>query len=198
MNKNKKMRSQNMLVAIGLINILLGIFLLINSFTQFSVHLYFLRPSLLFILGGFFLYRLLTSEKRPLYIFASIVFLLAAILFLLVDSGITQFSTHQLWPFFVLFTGIALFPSGYVKYKFIHPVFIVPALMLFFLGSLFLLFSFNVIKIPLSHFVLKWWPVLLIFGGLGLIFLYFYNQKYAHIIQKSDSMRESFTYEDEL
>ncbi|MGL4981249.1 MAG: LiaI-LiaF-like domain-containing protein [Treponemataceae bacterium] len=198
MNKNKKNRSQNMLVAIGLLNVLLGIFLLINSFTPFSIHLYFFRPTVLFILGGFFLYRLLTSNRRPLFVFLSIVFLLAALLFLLADSGLTQFSTNQLWPFFVVFTGLALFPSGYLKYKRLHPVFSVPAIMLFFMGLLFLLFSFDIIEMSLLMFAMKWWPLLFIFVGLGLILLFFYNQNMSTVSKKSETSLETFNDEDDI
>ncbi len=167
---------RNIILAVGIFSILTGILLLGLLSSELSFRNFFLRPTLLFILGAITIYISLVSTRYPLFTFSGMFFCCAGILFLFIDAKLIKSNIEQLWPVLVIMSGVFLFPSCYLRSKKITPSYVVPAMCLVCLGLLFLLFSMDIIKIPFSTFAARWWPFVLIIFGIGLVILFFLNQ----------------------
>ena len=167
---------RNIILAVGIFSILIGILLLGLFSSELSFRNFFLRPTLLLLLGAVTIYISLVSTRYPLFTFSGMFFCCAGVLFLLIDAKLVKSSVEQLWPILVIMSGIFLFPSCYLRSKKITSSYVVPAVCLVCLGLLFLLFSMDIIKTPLRTFAARWWPFVLIIFGIGLVILFFLSQ----------------------
>jgi hypothetical protein len=48
---------------------------------------------------------------------------------------------------------------------------VVPSLAFVILGSVLLIFSFNIVPFSFSHFMIRWWPLLVVLTGLMLVLI---------------------------
>lgn len=92
-----------------------------------------------------------------------------------VNVNVMDFSFAKLWPLLMISFGITLVPSGYLRFKKMRTIYLVPAAMLCVLGILFSLFAFDIITIPFRTFFMYMWPAILLCAGLILIVYYFYS-----------------------
>jgi predicted MFS family arabinose efflux permease len=60
----------------------------------------------------------------------------------------------------MLFFAIAFAVAGYLHYKRLHPLYVVPAFVFAGVGFLFLLFSTDIIHLSLITVALWWFPLL--------------------------------------
>lgn len=167
----------NILLAAGLVFIVLGILLLIYFFTDTNPGLEFWLPAAFFCMGTVLLYRGFTRHVKSGVVFTGFFLSIGAILILLSNSSILPFSLVQLWPLFSVVFAVSLICSGLYKYRGLRPRYFVPAIMMLFLGGVLSLFSFDIIKLSFSAFAGKFWPVILILAGVGLLVLFVYQKK---------------------
>ncbi len=82
----------------------------------------------------------------------------------------------RIWPFFMVFVGIAIGASGFVKARRAKAAFLMPAAAFVMLGLSFLPFSLRLVGMSFSSFVKSAWPVLIIGAGVILVSLYVGNR----------------------
>jgi hypothetical protein len=155
---------------IGLLLMLLGAVFLLGSLegsSRVSVMAAFL--SVLF--GALCALYAIKLNKRSTYLFAAAFFLMAGIFLFLQAIRIIPFSFSQAWPLLSVFSGLALLPAGWRRYGGFSSRFFVPSCAFVILGCVMLVFSFNMVPFSFFHFVLEWWPLLLVLCGLVLILI---------------------------
>jgi hypothetical protein len=152
---------------IGLLLMLLGVASLLGTISgasRFSVLISFL----VVIIGAIFAVIAVKLNNRSIYFFIA-AFLLQMGFFLFLSSlHIFPFSFSEMWPLLSVFAGISLIIAGWHRYGKLRPWYMVPAIVFVILGSILLMFSFDVIPFSFVHFVLNWWPLLLVLAGLIL------------------------------
>ena len=178
-------KKYNSLLAGGLLFIFIGFVLLAAKFANRGASLFLTYPAILMFVGGTILYIGVTKFKRAIPLFLGIMLLLSGFLILLVNVNIFELGLYQLWPLFVIFSGIALSISGFFRYKRLVGAIFVPTLLLFAMGGFFLLFSLNIIKVPFRDFALMWWPMLFVLTGIALVILFLYTQGNQKSIMES-------------
>jgi hypothetical protein len=124
---------------------------------------------LVVIIGAVFAVVAVTLNKRSVYFFIAAFFLQTGFFLVLSSLNILPFSLSQSWPLFSIFAGLSLFIAGYHRYGKIRPWYVVPSVALVILGCILLMFSFDVVPFSFSHFILNWWPLLLVLAGLILV-----------------------------
>ena len=152
---------------IGLLFMSLGVIFLIGSSDKIStVSVFF---SFFFMASGItcaiFSIRL---NKRSLYMFFAAFFIMLGLFVFLSALQIFPIKFSKAWPVFSIFSGIALIPSGWHRFGILKKQYLVPAIAFIILGAVLLIFSFDLVPFSLFHFVLTWWPLLLVLAGLTL------------------------------
>lgn len=166
---------QNIMLAMGLLLLLAGVFMLVKLSSS-ATNVFAVRPVILMSLGVVVLFLSLAFTQNSLFVFVGLLFLLCGGVTLLTDTGITPHNMKQLWPLFVVSCGVALFPAGVYKLKRIRTVYLFPAIMLVLFGCVFLLFSMHVVGMSFTKFIIRWWPLILVAFGIGLVVLFFIQQ----------------------
>ena len=87
-------------------------------------------------------------------------------------STLLGWSFAQSWPLIMVSAGIAWLVAGFRRSRKAKAGFIVPSSCFILLGSLFCLFSFDIVDMSLGAFVRVWWPSFLILGGIVLFVAY--------------------------
>lgn len=151
---------------------LLGIASLLGTISGTS-RISVLISFLVVIIGAVFAVIAVKLNKRSLYFFIAAFFLQLGFFLFLSSLHIIPFPLSDLWPFFSIFAGISLFIAGWHRYGKISPRYLVPSAAFVILGSVLLMFSFDVIPFSFSQFILKWWPLLLVLAGLVLVLVSF-------------------------
>lgn len=165
----------NILLACGVVSILVGIFLLLRVATDSQLELSFLTLALVFT-GAVLVYLSLALYRRALFFFVGLYLCCASILNLIAASHFVPLSIRQLWPAEVIICGVCLLVTSFFKNHRLCARYFFPALSLIVLGSIFLLFSLNIVHVSFASVFFRWWPVLLVLGGASLIALYLYQQ----------------------
>lgn len=173
--QTKSSVKQNFMLAAGLILVLVGILYCVKTFSA-TARIFALRPIFFLVIGALFLFLAFAFTGNSVFVFFGIFSILSGIVFILIDTGITNLRLSELWPAFVIASGIALFPAGFYKMRRVRTVYLFPAITLGVLGILFLMFSLHVIRLPFSHFIAHVWPVMILFFGIMLVFLYLWQQ----------------------
>jgi uncharacterized membrane protein len=106
-----------------------------------------------------------------------LLFHLIGFLFILIDLELISYAFSQLWPVVLIFAGFCLFVTNFYKQSRILKQFLVPAVLLFCLGLVFLLFSLHLFNFTFSQFVVEWWPLFIVVMGIILVVLFFINKK---------------------
>lgn len=130
--------------------------------------------------------------RKSILLYVGLNLLIYSVAALVANANPITLGLNKLWPLVMISFGITLVPSGYLKYKKIRTVYIIPASALVFLGTVFALFAFHIIKTPFRIFVAYMWPVILIGAGLVLVGYYIYslNNKEKFIDDSDDSELE--------
>lgn len=170
--KRPDLKMLNLILALGMFLIAVGFLLILccagtNPGLSFSV-----LPGVLVLLGMGNLFVYLTIKKQPFRLFFGMVFCLSgAFTFVLAFLGLMA-KFAQLWPFYIVFVAVSLFVAGRTIGKRFSFTYDLMGLVIFCIGCFFLLFSFNVIKIPFNRLAVYAFPVLLILAGVFLIVLF--------------------------
>ncbi len=152
-------------LVIGLIFIVVGLLLLLNRFNLFYVTWSKIYPVLLVIAGLYFFYKAFRGKSENA--FWGTFFLLMGSYFLLQNFHIIhRFQFYEFWPVFIVALGVSFIilflfkPSDWAL--------LIPGSILTFFGAIILFhtldFSYMVIR-----FAQKFWPLVLVIIGIGLI-----------------------------
>jgi len=173
--QTKYRKEANFILAVGLLLVFIGLFVLVGN-QEKATKIFALRPVLSLSSGIILLFIALALTGESFSVFLGCFFVLMGVVFLLVDSHIIPYSFSEMWPTIMIASGLALFPAGLYRAKRIRTVYLFPAIMLVLLGICFLLFSLQVFPIPFRVFVSRFWPLLIIICGLGLVVMFFVQQ----------------------
>lgn len=186
--KKREPRFPNKNLILGIILILFGGILLLRQL-GFLPSLGNLWPLPILLLGLFFLYKVFLAGKSPKYLIPGMLLSLIGAFFILMNTVITESKLEQIWPVFMLITGLSILPYGlYKKSRKARITIIIPVLAIIILSIVFLMFSLNLINENFIDFVFKWWPVIIVFSGALLITLYCIKlKKLKNQMNKSDS-----------
>jgi hypothetical protein len=153
---------------IGLLLMFFGSAFLLGSLTGRS-HVSVLVSFIFVMLGSLFAFLAIKLNKRSVYLFFATFFLLVGLFLFLFSLRILPVSFSQAWPLISVFSGLALFPSGWRRFGGIHPAYVVPSIVFVALGSALLVFSLDLVSFSFRQFMLNWWPLLVVLAGLILV-----------------------------
>ncbi|MBQ1628206.1 MAG: hypothetical protein II098_03480 [Treponema sp.] len=193
----KNMNFMNLILAVGLGLIFLGFVLILcfaGSLPPFSS---LILPDGLFIAGFANLYYFLAFKKSPFRLFLSISLSMCGVFASLLVYGVLPLSIKELWPLFIIITSAALFVSGRYNGGSFAISYDFPAVALFILGGLYLLFSLGIIKVPFKTLALMSCPIVLIAAGLFLIILFLRRKALLEILPEEISDAFNKDEEDE-
>ena len=165
----------NMLLAIGVILIIVGLILI----SRFSAGQEIPVGSILtMILGAVIFYVAMTLIHWAFLFYLGLLIFFLGLCMTFIFANVLPFGPEHLWPITVLLSGICLIFTCIFKHRKIRGVYLFPSILIEILGIIFLLFSMNVIKIPFSVFVAKWSPFVLIFSGVALVVVFFWQRNF--------------------
>ncbi|MDR2394787.1 MAG: DUF5668 domain-containing protein [Treponema sp.] len=110
-------------------------------------------------------------NKRSLYLFFATFFMLVGFFLFLFALQIIPVAFAEAWPLISVFSGLALFPAGWHRYGALQSRYVVPSIAFVILGSVLLVFSFNLVPFSFSQFMMRWWPLLVVLTGLMLVLI---------------------------
>lgn len=167
----KKLSSKmlNVLLAVAMLAIFMGIFLILGFSGDFAPFALTALPVAIFFFGLVFLYVFMAFSKTSFKLFMGLLFTMTGLLGLLMADNIVCIPFKQTWPSFVVITGLALLAVGCSTGRKHSMNYVGPAVLLIVTGLLLFLFSFKVIKMPLRQFMIFAGPVLLVVGGIVLV-----------------------------
>ncbi|WP_010255725.1 LiaI-LiaF-like domain-containing protein [Treponema primitia] len=155
---------------IGLLLMFFGSAFLLGTLegtTRFSV----LRAFFFVIIGALCAFFAIKLNKRSVYLFFATFFLLIGFFLFLSALRIIPFSFSQGWPLLSIFAGLALLPAGWHRFGAIRTRYVVPAVVFVLLGCILMVFSFRLAPFSFKHFVISWWPLLVVLIGLILVLI---------------------------
>lgn len=155
---------------IGFLLMFLGSAFLLGTLevaTRFSV----LRAFFFVIIGVLFAFFAIKLNKRSIYLFFATFFLLVGFFLFLFALHIIPFSFSQGWPLLSVFAGLALLPAGWHRFGSFRSRYVVPSVAFLLLGCALMVFSFRMVPFSFKHFVISWWPLLVVLIGLTLVLL---------------------------
>ncbi len=176
----------------GLFFVFVGCSLIVAFFSPSESYYFLVPPTLAFVFGTTILYFNLVGKKHTYYTFIGLLLTSAWLPLLLVSAQVIPYTMSEMWPIMVILSALMLIPLGFIRYGFLPISFVVSGCVLFGLGSIFLLFSLDIIKMSITAFVSKWWPMTFVVFGLLLIWLFFYTKKH----EKENWVKSSDDYED--
>jgi hypothetical protein len=153
---------------------LIGIAFLLGTITGISQAS--VLVSFFFVLVGAFCATLAVKLnrnifKRSVYLFFSTFFILVGLFLFLSALNIFPVPFFRAWPLLSLFSGLALIPAGWNRFRALRFRYIVPAIAFVVLGCILLVFSFDMVPFSFTQFILRWWPLLVVLAGLLLVIL---------------------------
>lgn len=155
----------------GMILIVIGGLILVNKLDLLDFRFRDIFPYLLIALGVLFVFRLISQKHRSAVFPATFFLLLGAFLLFRQYSYYSWHIYHftDFWPVILLIIGLAFFAQFIAKPK--DWGLLIPALILLFIGSLFLARNYGWFYVyDVEYYFHLYWPVILILIGLGLIF----------------------------
>jgi hypothetical protein len=120
------------------------------------------------IIGALFAFFAIKLNKRSTYLFCAAFFLMVGLFLFLSALHIIPIAFSQGWPLLSVFAGLALFPSGWHRYGAFRSRYVVPSILFVILGSVLLIFSFDMVPFSFAQFILNWWPLLIVLAGMLL------------------------------
>lgn len=165
-----------LLLAIGVVLILAGLFCGFQFFTEIDEHLP-VSSVLISVSGAILIYFSLAVVGNAAVFFSGLyIFLLGTVSFFLTLRAFPNIHFRHLWPALMVFCSVCLFCTCFYKYKRLRSIYGFPALLMLGLGGIFFLFSFSVVKFSFVRFISRWWPLMLIICGGALVSLFLYQQ----------------------
>lgn len=167
---------QNLILAVGLVCILAGLFLMTLFAAEIDAPV---SPSATFVmvLGAVIFYLSMVFLHWASFFFIGMCFFFFGLTTMFISTNILPYGMSQLWPAELVLCGICLLLTSIFKHKKVRGVYLFPSSLMIGLGLFFLLFSFNIIQISFAEFISRWFPFILIFFGGGLLSIFFYQKK---------------------
>ena len=153
---------------LGLCLMILGttfLFGFLERASQISIFLAFL----LVVAGVFCTILAVRLNKRSSYLFFGSFFLMAGIYLFLSAMAVFPLGFSRAWPLLSVFSGLALLPAGWRRHGGFKTSFFVPSCAFVILGCFLLFFSLRVVPFSFREFIITWWPLLFLLGGLTLV-----------------------------
>jgi len=160
----------NFIFIIGFFLMFLGSAFLIESLMDIS-RISILLSFFLMILGICCAVFAIRLNLRSLYLFFAALFLQAGVFLFLYTLHIIPFHLSRLWPLLSVFSGIALFPAGWHKYRIIRANYLVPSVAFIILGAFLMVFALDIVPLSLAQFLRKWWSLVIVIAGLILLLI---------------------------
>lgn len=185
--KNPGTKILNSILALGMLFIFLGVLLTLAflgsspDFATWSI------PVVIFLAGLVDLYIYIAFSRSSFKLFLGLGLTFFGIFSLLLACKLFPSGLESLWPVYALLTGLALAIAGRTTGKRFTLNYDFPALVLLGLGIVFLLFSFDVIKIPLRSLAVFIYPGILILAGAFLVILFFHRKALLDILPEEVS-----------
>jgi hypothetical protein len=156
----------------GIIFMCFGVALLRNNLSNFSQAAVVLSFFLVFLGVGLTILAI-KLNKRSVFVFFGVFFLLVCIFLVLSMLKIFPLPFSRAWPLLSVFSGVAILSAGFMRYRSIRWRYFVPSISFIALGFLLLFFSLNIITLSFAEFVKQWWPLFVLLWGLVLILVSF-------------------------
>lgn len=170
-----KQIKQNIILAIGLVFIAVGIILGACNFS--AAESANLRPAIIVILvGALFLFFGLGFLRNSFIVFIGFMIFLLGIPVLLSTLEIIQLSPFKMVPYAMMSAGISLFLVGLYKFRRVRSSYTFISATLLVLGVFFWLFSTGILKFSLTTFVSRWLPLLILVLGVALVAVFYVQQ----------------------
>ncbi len=198
--KKPESKFLNSILAVGMFFIFIGILLVLAFAGNSPDFAFWSIPVVIFFTGMVFLYSYIAFSKTPFKLFVSLCLSFYGVFSLMLVFQLFLVGVEKLWPVFVLLTSVSLFAAARSTKKIFTINYDLPALLLFVLGSIFLLFSFDVIKIPLGQLALFICPVTLILAGTFLVILFFHRKSLLEILPEnmSEELKSEPNFSEEV
>ncbi len=165
----RRARSDDVLFISALAAVLVGIALLLATTHAFP-GAYRAWPLVVMAAGGALLYAALVRRSSPAFLFGGIAFVLEGAF--LLAAVLLGLGLGRAWPLAMVVGGIAGLVGGFAAWRRAKPSFVVTSICFIFLGSIFSLFSFGLVRQGFRQFIAAWWPSFLILGGILLFAAY--------------------------
>lgn len=142
--------------------------MLYNIYVRISI----LISSLLIIVGIAYAILAIKFHRRSRYLFFAALFLETGMFLLLSILNIVHIDFPEAWPLLPIFTGIALFVSGWHRYRAIRPSYIILSTAFIILGAIMMVFALDLLSFTLAQFVSHWWLLLVLLSALALTLIF--------------------------
>lgn len=172
----------NSILALGMFLIFLGVLMVLAFAGDSPDFAVWILPGAVFLAGLIDLYFYIAFSKVPFRLFLGLNLTFYGIFSMIFVYNILPFGIDKLWPVYMFLTGLSLSIAGRTTGKRFTLTYDFPGIILTVLGIVFLLFSFDVIKISLSRLAVFLWPVLFILAGAFLIVLFLYRKSLLDIL----------------
>lgn len=187
--KNKEMANLNAILAAGMALIFIGFIFLLFVAGSVPEITAMILPGVLFLAGFVNIYIFLAYKKSSFRLFLALTLTLYGIFSALISYSVIKVPLNQVWPVFMLIASVTLFIAGRFSGKRFAVSYDFPAMMLFVLGIIFLLFSMGIIKKSFNEIAFIILPLFLIVAGIFLVIL-FMQRKYILEMLPEDLSRE--------
>lgn len=180
--KGKRIPRKNLVL--GTLFVVVGGALLLRTSGKLSGVLPF-WPVLLLVFGLYLLYRVYILGGSESLVFLGIFSAQAGAFLLLLNAEVMgSLYYRNLWPFFMLFAGVALLIYGLKRKGARRVRYLIPALSIILLSFIFLLFSMGFIQVSLKTILVHFWPLILVLCGVFLILFDYFRNKVRSIKTK--------------
>lgn len=177
----------NTILALGMFLIFVGVLLSLAFAGRSPNFVVWIIPIVIFLSGLVILYSYIAFSRSSFKLFSGLCLSLYGIFSLVLAFDCFSVGLEKLWPFFVVITAFCLFVAGRTTGKVFSMNYDLPAISLFSLGTIFLLFSFDVIKMSLGRLSLLICPLTLILAGTFLVILFFHRKSLLEILPEDMS-----------
>lgn len=133
--------------------------------------------------GAILWYAGMLLKNRARFYFAATFLILTGCLLLVLDVYPYSIPLPVIWPLLMLIIALSFISSGFLRYRKVHAIYIVPAVAFSILGFIFLLFTTKVITVSFISVALWWFP--LFFLPAASAFVLWLFQK-SHISRDSN------------
>ena len=123
------------------------------------------------ILGVLFAYVAVQITRKSGYLYFSAFCFQIGLLVLGLALQIIPIPFYRLWPFLSIIAGLSFIPVIRFNKRKPLAVFLVPAIAFVAIGIVLLIFSFRVVDFSFRRFLLTWWPLFMLVGGLMLFLI---------------------------
>jgi len=164
-------------LVLGTLFVVVGGALLLRTSGKLSGVLPF-WPVLLLVFGLYLLYRVYILGGSESLVFLGIFSDQAGAFLLLLNAELMgNLYFRNLWPFFMLFAGVALLIYGLKRKGADRVRYLIPSLSIILLSFVFLLFSMGFVRVSLKAILVQFWPLILVLCGVFLIILDYFRNK---------------------